>query len=168
MKKNLIVPIIAGIAVAEVSRILTFSNSYSLKARNFKFKVIRGELFISFIMDLNNKSSKSVEIEKIVGNIKESGKVIGQFSTSSNAYFKPNAITSIPLTIKLTGKNLAEYLKDFTASAEKIIELDYKVFIKFKILGLVGLPIGISQKDKFNLTNMLADVINWVSKFKNA
>ena len=158
-KKALILTALGGVALVEYQRYSRLIDTFSLSASDFKIKVSGGNLVVNFNLLFINNSDKSLKISKIRGLVKYAGTIVGRFNSNQKAVCKSDATTKIPITATLFPTSAIESL--VSGNAKNIDVVSY-TNIGFDLLGVIAIPITISDVTTFKTDGFISDVIKYV------
>ena len=101
---------IAGIAgsltLIEYRRYMSFLDTLSIATRNLKIKKEGKFLNVSFLVDVNNRSTKNVNIKSLVGSLYSGDLKIGNFRINQAVTIAANSKSTIPLTVLVNANSL--------------------------------------------------------------
>lgn len=165
MNKKVLLGVASAISLAEYTRYSRLMDTISIKPKNLKLSTQGTKLVLDFQLDFINNSSKSVDIEKIAGTVFIGDKFLGTFTTIQSDTVRANSTTSLPVKAFIDAQDILNNLKGSELIGN--ITLNTRAIIKFKMLFLFNVPVSIKNKTVVTATNLIKDVKDIVTQFKN-
>lgn len=156
--------ILGSLTLIEYRRYMSFLDTLSIATRNLKIKKEGKFLNVSFLVDVNNKSTKNVNIKSLVGSLYSGDLKIGNFRINQAVTIAANSKSTIPLTVLVDANSLLSNIGKYNPTA--VITLKTKTVLNFQVAGLLGLPIGIKNVTSFDGTEILNELRSFVNNLK--
>jgi LEA14-like dessication related protein len=156
--------LIGSIGVVEYRRYMSFLDTLSTSTRGLRIKKEGQWLNISFQLDVNNRSSKNVNIKSLRGTLYTGALKIGDFKINQAVTISANSKSTIPLTVLINANRLLNDISKYNPTAK--ITLKTKTVLNFQMIGLLGIPIGIKNITVFDGTSILNELRSFVSALK--
>ena len=168
MNKKVLLGIAGAISLVEYRRYSVLMDSISVKPKNLKLSTQGQNLVLDFQLEFINSSQKSIDVERIAGNVFIGDKFLGTFNTTQSDTIKANSTSSLPVKATINAQDILNNLKiqkDSTLGGN--ITLVTKAIIKFRLLGFLSIPVAIKDTTVVTTSNLIKDVKNIVTQFKS-
>lgn len=152
--------IVSSIGVVEYRRYMSFLDTLSTTVRGLKIKKDGKSLNISFLVDIDNRSSKNVNIKSLVGSLYSGDLKIANFRINQSVTISANSKSTIPLTVLVDPNKLLKNLTKYNPTAK--LTLKTKTILNFQMVGLLSIPIGIKNITSFDGTEILNELRSFV------
>lgn len=154
---------IAGsIGLIEYRRYMSFLDTVSTSIKGLKIKKEGSNLSVFFQLIVDNKSSKSIDVQSLVGSLYTGSLKIGDFKINQSAKISSNSKSVIPLTVLINPKRLLNDVSKYNSNAK--ITLKTKTVLNFELLGLLKVPVNIKNITTVDATEILKEVKSFVSE----
>tara|TARA_R110002153_G_scaffold149849_2_gene301460 strand:- start:692 stop:1210 length:519 start_codon:yes stop_codon:yes gene_type:complete len=152
--------IVSSIGVVEYRRYMSFLDTLSTSVRGLKIKKDGKSLNISFLVDIDNRSSKNVNIKSLVGSLYSGDVKIANFKINQSVTISANSKSTIPITVLVDPNKLLKNLAKYNPTAK--LTLKTKTILNFQMVGLLSIPIGIKNITSFDGTEILNELRSFV------
>lgn len=158
-RKKLIIAGAAALALYEGYKIYSFYNGFELNFNSLKLSFKNKGLEIRFNTVIKNNTNAEILIKSLSGSVYHSGNIIANYTAKlqKDIVIKPNAATSIPITVFSDGGNMLNMIAIAKDKNVKVT-ISSNISTRYRILGLIGIPFPISFNYDLNLKPYLDQV----------
>jgi hypothetical protein len=154
-----------AVSYFEYTRYMKILDSISMKPSNTKISKEGSYIRIDFNLDITNATDKSLELDSVVSSLYNKDLLIGVFKMKKKTNVRANSTTSVNVSGLTTPVMLLDAL-----SRGKVLNSTYtlksKSNIRFNVLGILSIPVPISDVSTFNATTLLNQTNNVYNQFK--
>ena len=156
---------VAAVSYYEYTRYMKILDSVSIKPTNTKVKKQGDKLQITFDLDVTNATSKTLELDKVTTCLMNKDLKIADFKTVGRSNIRANSTSRIKVAGMTTPAKLIKLIEQ-----GNILTNDYtlktKATVRFNVLGVLSLPMRVSDTSTFKANEIFADLNNIIEQFK--
>ena len=154
-----------AVSYFEYTRYMKILDSISMLPSNTKISKEGSYLRIDFNLDIKNATDKSLELDRVVSSLYNKDLLIGVFKMNKKTNVRANSTTSVSVSGLTTPSALLDAL-----SKGKVLSSTYtlksKSNIRFNVLGLLSIPVPITDVSTFNAIPLLNQINSVYNQFK--
>ena len=169
MNKKILIGVAGAVGLAEYNRFSRLMDSVSIKPKNLKVALERGNFKLDFQLQFINNGSKSIDIQRIYGDMYIGDVFIGTYNTTQTDTIQPNTTVSLPVTAIISSKQILDNLQG-KAFSSGVITIKTNAVLKFKVLGIFTIPVSIKNVSSIEAGSIVREatgiVRNIITLFK--